>query len=1327
MKKLIAIAGLLALAQVAEAKTIGIWEDVRSYVSDGFTNSLAEAGWNIEFFSRNDLENAEKLEKTDVIFAGGGWGAYFFPSPKSRLNLIRYVAGGKGIFLAAFRSGYTRTANRPMFPEIGAVYNRVSCPWMWPVGDSPLAKAFNGKPVVASGNDHLCIRKGEWGEVFCRSDDDIVGVYGDFYCGRVVVYGGHFAYKVVDDTRADAERLLLAALKYLTGKGKPSDFERVKGIDDAVNNFLRRELLWTWTNDDRGPDRRPGFLPEWRDKVSGEPNALAYKLDYYATFLERPDASKCATMSKSLKKATDGVRKRTDALMAELRGKVEKMDGADLALAYMNGKPPAELEPLKQRFKSLIREPQLDAARKLVAEMHPKVKAAKKAALQKELAEALKAVPALVEKLSSECPKERYEAALELGRISPNDAKAVAALCAALADADDKVRTQAAISLGWMQAKDAVDALAKNLSAPSVFDRRRAIQALGFIGDRKAVPAVVKALDDPDYLCRVYATVALGHLKATEAVDRLLAIAEDEKAKEELRCSSIIALGDIGDKRAQVAIEKINAASKPYARKDNQGIWTENYLSWRGGSCNLKIATEWALKNLASGGRKEPGVKQPEECRSRDLFYAITKKCNFFAGRTETVKDLFNGEGQKFLWAYLKDAGFTGVHNSWGWPRGWKPEAFKEVVREADDLGLVWIDVLPGWVRGDCPLSEIVLEEFKDVPCFHGFWAEETWPKMGGNIDEFKAFLVERYGKDWAKALKLRDDELKVLSSEKSANWNPGWIGFGCPGPDKKLEKGFEPPWDGTLRTLVLEFNAKILEDAWRESQDFLHARRMGFAQTYVISTADPTKVIGGIKAVEKLDSFGHESYECFGRGSAYFMERYRNGGAPRSAMSEQYHWYCPSNAHALRGFWQNAIHSKCYYDFALHQMFEQPSWYDMWSWERGRWDAAKEVFQRVAKTPELYEISPSAANAAVVFSERSSSAVKEQVYFQCPVPTRNDHNAMAAWTALNELHIPSDVIWAESFDKARLSKYKFLYLPTAKYLADDEIEALREWVKEGGVLVAEGTTSLFDCHSLKNRGNYALADVFGCDWKETVFRVGNDSDTFAGRHGVSSAFKVVPGLDSPLHIDDSIHRSAKPEKSIICAKVGGDAGELLPGMKKGDEIEMDGALGFDVVKPTTAKVLAEWKGRPAILANDFGKGRSFFVAANYFAHAHIATRWEMFPSKFDFWGNVLESIGAMAKSGYAAAGAALPVEVSGITRDVEVAVADFGSKYVVHLLDYDVFSESVKGAKLVIPGERKIKKVFYPGEKAPLKLDGRTASLRDFKVYDMFVVEFED
>ena len=187
--KIAVVAGLLAIAQVAGAKTIGIWAEGRNYVSDGLTNTLAEAGWDIVWFTKKDksFESVEKLNKTDVIFCGGGWNAYFFPTPKSRLNLVRYVAAGKGIFLAGFRSGYTRTANRPMFPEIGEVYNRVSCSWIWPEGKSDLAKAFNGKPVVGSGNDHLCIRKGKWGEAFCHSSEDIVGAFGDYYCGRVIV------------------------------------------------------------------------------------------------------------------------------------------------------------------------------------------------------------------------------------------------------------------------------------------------------------------------------------------------------------------------------------------------------------------------------------------------------------------------------------------------------------------------------------------------------------------------------------------------------------------------------------------------------------------------------------------------------------------------------------------------------------------------------------------------------------------------------------------------------------------------------------------------------------------------------------------------------------------------------------------------------------------------------------------------------------------------------------------------------------------------------------------------------------------------------------
>ena len=74
-------------------------------IGSGLTNTLEKAGWEYVWFTRGDLENADKLAKTDVMFFSGGWGRYFFPSPKARLNIIRYVASGKGALVSGFRSG----------------------------------------------------------------------------------------------------------------------------------------------------------------------------------------------------------------------------------------------------------------------------------------------------------------------------------------------------------------------------------------------------------------------------------------------------------------------------------------------------------------------------------------------------------------------------------------------------------------------------------------------------------------------------------------------------------------------------------------------------------------------------------------------------------------------------------------------------------------------------------------------------------------------------------------------------------------------------------------------------------------------------------------------------------------------------------------------------------------------------------------------------------------------------------------------------------------------------------------------------------------------
>jgi hypothetical protein len=1330
LNRVIAVLGLIAfIASPASAKTLGIWNDSRSYIKPALTNMLIKAGWDIEIFEHrgrlgNDLEDAEKLAKTDVLLFVGGWNSYFFPTPKSRLNLIRYVASGKGVLLSGFRSGYVRTANRPMFPSIGCTYNRLSSPWIGPMGNNFLARLFDGKMIPSSGSDHLAIKVGESGTPFCASSKDVVGVYGEYFSGRVIVFGGHFMFS---DEMSDAEKvlkkILLKSLDYLSGGKKLSKEDAAFVLREAESEFLQREILLSWTLDDRGPDRRPGVIPEVRDSVLSKPEALAFQLDYLLSYFPPRTKMKSHDISSTLKRYAKVVRNRADEMIERAKKKLQSYSTAELALEYVSGEGPFSKSQIEKLLKGCVRESDVVQAESHIAELTKEVQEIKKAKLRKEIEEDLEKIPSLVKMLGD--GEKRYEAVLEIGRIAPEDESVHAEVIKRLSDSDEKVRTQAIITLGWLRAKSAVEPLAKLLSSEDKFDKNRAIQSLGHIGEKGAIKYLVKVLADKSESIRArsLAAIALGHLKAKEALPILSEIAEDESLSKwdvkALRVSSIQALGNIGDKSSRPMLQKLHEKAKDLP-KDRRGVRNApNYLSHKD-PMGVYVATLLALKAIDEGGRKTLGVVQREELRSYDEFYAIKKKHNAFVGRTETVMGAFSGVNQKYLWPYAKKAGFTGVHNAWGWCMGWTPEDFKEVVRKAGESGLIWIDVMPGWACSDAPSCEMLFSEFDDIPAFRGLWAEETWPDTAGDPKGFNEFVEKKYGKNWKKDLDLSVEELKAVENL------PSWVGFGMKGPNKKLEEGFRPPWDGTLRTLCLEYAGKTLEEAWRESQDYMSSRRKGFSHTYVISTADPTKVLGGIKAAHRLDSLGHESYESFGRGSAYFMERYRNAGSPRSVMTEQYNWYCPSIDHAVRGFWQNAIHSKCYYNFALHQIFNQPSWYDNWSWQKGRWEKAVEVFSRVAKTPEHYDISPSASNVGVIFSERSSVVTKEQVYFQTAVPVRTDQGTMASFVALNKLNLPTDVIWAETLSDKLLSKYKFIYLPTSRFLTDDEVASLRTFVKNGGVLFAEGGSSLYHPMKLDNRGNYKLADVFGCNWKKTVYREGDSSDTYACRHGSQvSAYKVVAN-DNKVNLDDSIHRDLKPQKSIVEVTLLESFGSLGRGAK----IEIDGALGIDLVEPTSAKVLAKYNsfnGEGAVFVNDFGDGRCYFISANNFSLAHTTSEWEMMPNKFDFWGNVKELIGSALKDGFGHTGAELPIEIEGVSEEVEVSVADFKDRHVVHLLDYDTASKGVSSASAVIPGARKIRRVYYPfNSRRNLPIEGRRVALRDFEVYDMFVIEYE-
>ena len=1361
MKKVILLVAILSAAVVAEAKKIGIWSDRRIGIMVGVTNSLAQAGWEVTFIAperRVDppegltkkeirklklpiiFESQEELSKYDVLYFPGGWGRYFFPSYKARKAIIRYVAAGGKVILSGFRGGYPRTANRPMFPEIAEVYNRLSSSWIFPAGDSVIAKSFGGKPVTAGSGDHLTLKVGEKGSVFAENSGDPVGAFGEVGFGRVIVYGGHFAYYIGDDTSESNEKLLFGMLKYLNGAKKPSKEEAAKAADLAEANFIRRENMLSLTLDERGPDATAGIIPMARDSITSVPEALAYKLDYFAKFLPKKEAGECAKRSAAIMKDVKAVIAKADEMKEAADKHLNSLDIDGLHKFAIKDSPWTK-ENVMAQFARILDTNIITRTEKYIDGIRPLVKKEKIRRIKAELKEDLKTVPALIAKMKNGTAKEKCEAALEIGRIQPNDKESIGMLVTLLNDKEEKVRTQAAISLGWMQCKDkyVLDALVKKLSHSNEWDRRRAAQALGNIGVKR--PDIVKALiqctkeSQPGWNATTLAQLsclALGHIKANEAVPQLLKIAKNADLEPSLRDCAVIALGYIGDKSVVPELEELakNQKEPDFPRSYRRGKVNSirNLFSFgMHGNDNLNLgltlSVKYALEDIARGGR-EPGVKQMLERRSKDMCYAITKNCQSLAGRIFNGTAVFGPKTRKYILPHLKEAGFTGVHNAWGL-QGMEPKAYLEMLREASELDLIWIDTLPGYALAGKTVTEWRLERMTDIPAISGYWAEESWPEPGFNSRYFYYFVEKHLGKDWRTKGGLNAQEIAYIDEMAKKD---EWIHFGrvCD-QNKTKESNFEAPWNGRLRTLLLEIENQALVDVWKESQDYLHASRIGFAHTYVISTADPVRFPEDNRAIHQVDTIGLESYQSFGRSSSYFMQRYRDGEG-RSSMSELYNWYCPSAVHARLGFWQNAIHSKCFYNFALYHIFKYASSEYLWVWSKDRWEEFRRVYKRVAENKEYYKIVPSAANIAVLFSGRSSSVVRVSTYQQAPVPERNDQNAMSIWVAFGQIHRQADVVYADGVTVEKLSKYKILYLPDSKFLADKDMESIRTWVRNGGVLIAEGGSSLFDGSSLKMRRNYALNDVFGVDYKKTKFLAEDESDTFCRRRGEKVAsFKFVADLEQRYHLNDSVHRDLKPVKSVKEIIIGKEAAEFMPGIAAGTKIEFDAALGVDDVKETTAKRIASYKdGSGAIYVNEYGSGRCYFFTSQYPLMGHITSEWEMMPNKWEFWRNVIPMLSAVVDGAYAKCGASPAVMAKGLNTDVEVTVDDYGDKYVVHMLDYNVKTKGVKNASLSIPGNREIKRVFYPDTNTEVSAAGRQIALRDFVNYDMIVVEFK-
>ncbi len=171
--------------------------------------------------------------------------------------------------------------------------------------------------------------------------------------------------------------------------------------------------------------------------------------------------------------------------------------------------------------------------------------------------------------------------------------------------------------------------------------------------------------------------------------------------------------------------------------------------------------------------------------------------------------------------------------------------------------------------------------------------------------------------------------------------------------------------------------------------------------------------------------------------------------------------------------------------------------------------------------------------------------------------------------------HVPFDVLDEGALTHDVLGRYDLLVLPNCACLSDSHTSNIDDWVDRGGNLIASFEASRYDENG-DMRSEFGLSETFGVRMGDGVF--------------------------GPMKLDymSIVHRDS--------AIAGGLSASLLPCP----------VYGIQVV-PTTARSVAMYHGKmparyvevppisnnPAILINEYGKGRCLYMAGNFFEHYH--------------------------------------------------------------------------------------------------------------------------
>jgi hypothetical protein len=513
---------------------------------------------------------------------------------------------------------------------------------------------------------------------------------------------------------------------------------------------------------------------------------------------------------------------------------------------------------------------------------------------------------------------------------------------------------------------------------------------------------------------------------------------------------------------------------------------------------------------------------------------------------------------------------------------------------------------------------------------------------------------------------------------------------------DISLDKTIPPDrWEDNpvLWTEWQYFKIDMMANYLKEIEDYVRGLRSDLVKFSTVQQLLPTtpQAASYPAMASRLHCIGMDPFNNANAGEGFLMELIRSASKGPTILCSGSPYCSPVRRYAL-DMAISCAHAEGIWIFCWEYLSpyrlpsvwggnlpRHPTKIRVLNWRDGMWEVTKNTFEKISRVEQYLLNTQSPSKIALIYSERTGIIDSYNNNYE---QTQYYINQLGLYQGLLQEHIQIDPVFAESLTKEKMDKYRVILISDSRTLAEREVKIITDWVKDGGILIATASTSLYDNWGRKQK-DYRLAGVFGVNYR-------------TGKTG-ATGIKIT---------------------------------ETALGLSPGETITYSKGYPYDVVSPTTAKIIARFNnGDPAILLNDYHRGKTIFLTSGKLGLCFHGSKTMKGMYK-NYYSGVRELLNKLIVYGLKEKNEELPFIVRNCPQDVECVMRTQPDRYILHLLNY-ADKEPVSGVEIEVkvPSVEGLK-VFYPVDNKKLEYN-KTGNnrigfrLKDFNVHEMVVIEY--